>query len=101
MLFNYRPSSLFTQEDIASKRNSLNPTPQNPSSAPSPMANPNFIDELKQATKSSTLRRTSKTGIGDSPQATMVYSSANGAVVNGTANKSKVFIVTALRVMKC
>ena len=54
------------------------------------MANSNFIEELKLATKSSTLRRTSNAGIGSGePQgAKMVFSSTNGPVMNGV-DKSK------------
>ena len=93
MVFIYcRPVSLFSQEDIASKRNSLNHTQQRPASVTSPMANnSNFIEELKLATKSSTLRRTSTAGIGpgESQGAKMVFSSTNGPVVNGIADKSK------------
>ena len=56
------------------------------------MANQNFIDELKLATKTSTLRRTSNAGIGpgESSGAKMVFSSTNGPVVNGVGDKSKV-----------
>ena len=87
-----RPVSIFSQEDIASKRNSLNHTQQQPASVTSPMANnSNFIEELKLATKSSTLRRTSTAGVGpgESQGAKMVFSSTNGPVMNGIADKSK------------